>query len=255
MVSVRVWPGRADGRGHLHDCRAGRRPGGAARKLSQHGSRDGAHRRVPQRVDGGTAMNPLSRRTSRRTVLRGAAGAAIALPWLEAFAPRHARAAAVAPKRFIAMFSPNGTLPGQWTPTGGETDFALSPILAPLEPHRADIVVVQGLNQQGGGGDGHQSGIGGMLTGRPLNGGPFAGVGAPPAGWAAGPSVDQRIAEAWAVPTKFRSLELGVQVGTADDFGRMIYRAANQPLPPTDDPAEVYAGVFTDLHTDAAVLA
>ena len=143
----------------------------------------------------------------------------------------------------------------QWTPTGGETDFALSPILAPLEPHRADIVVVQGLYQQGGGGDGHQSGIGGMLTGRPLNGGPFAGVGAPPAGWATGPSVDQRMAEAWAVPTKFRSLELGVQVGAADDCGRMIYRAANQPLPPTDDPAEVYAGVFADLHTDPAALA
>ena len=197
-----------------------------------------------------------SRQTSRRTVLRGAAGAAIALPWLEALAPRRARAAAAAaPKRFIVMFSPNGTLPGQWTPTGGETDFALSPILAPLEPHRADIVVVHGLNQQGGGGDGHQSGIGGMLTGRPLNAGPFAGVGAPPAGWATGPSIDQRVAEAWAAPTKFRSLELGVQVGRADDWGRMIYRAANQPLPPTDDPAEVYAGVFTDLHTDPAALA
>ena len=67
--------------------------------------------------------------------------------------------------------------------------------------------------------------------------------------------VDQRIAEALAAPTPFRSLELGVQVGAADDWGRMIYRAANQPLPPTDDPVAVYNTVFSDLHTDPAVLA
>jgi hypothetical protein len=191
----------------------------------------------------------------RRTILRGAAGAAIALPWLEAFAPRRARAATTAPKRFIVMFSPNGTLPTQWTPTGGETSFTLSPILAPLQPHQGDIVVIQGLYQQGAGGDGHQNGISGMLTGTPLNPGPFAGVGAPPAGWATGPSVDQRMADALAAPTKFRSLELGVQVGAADDWGRMIYRAGNQPLPPTDDPAAVYDNVFSDLHTAPAVLA
>lgn len=194
-------------------------------------------------------------RLPRRTILRGAAGAAIALPWLEAFAPRRARAATAAPKRFIVMFSPNGTLPVQWTPTGGETSFTLSPILAPLAPHQGDIVVIQGLYQQGAGGDGHQNGISGMLTGTPLNPGPFAGVGAPPAGWATGPSVDQRMADALAAPTKFRSLELGVQVGPADDWGRMVYRAANQPLPPTDDPAAVYDGVFSDLHTDPAALA
>ena len=88
-----------------------------------------------------------------------------------------------------------------------------------------------------------------------LNAGPFAGVGAPPAGWPTGASVDQRIAEGLAVPTKLRSLELGVQVGAADNWGRMIYRAANQPLPPDDDPASVYARVFADLHTDPAVLA
>ncbi len=194
-------------------------------------------------------MKPLS----RRTILRGTAGAAIALPFLEAMLPRRARAAAP-PRRFIVMFSPNGTLPS-WAPVGSELSFTLSPILSPLAPHQSDLVIVQGLLQQGGGGDGHQTGIGGMLTGSPLNPGPFAGVGAPPAGWATGPSVDQRVAEALAAPTPFRSLELGVQVGAADDWGRMIYRAANQPLPPTDDPMAVYTTVFSDLHTDAATLA
>jgi hypothetical protein len=192
---------------------------------------------------------------TRRAVLRGAGGIAIGLPWLESLLPRHARADATMPKRFIVMFSPNGTLPTQWSPTGTETSFTMGPILDPLTPYLSDLVVVKGLNQQGGGGDGHQNGIGGMLTGSALNPGPFAGVGAPPAGWAAGPSVDQRVAEGLAVPTKFRSLELGVQVGAADNWGRMVYRAANQPLPPDDDPASVYSTVFTDLHTDPTVLA
>jgi uncharacterized protein DUF1552 len=154
------------------------------------------------------------------------------------------------------MFSPNGTIPSAWAPAAtSETDFTLSPILTPLADHKSDLVIVRGLDQQGGGGDGHQNGIGGMLTGQMLNAGPFAGVGAAPAGWAMGPSVDQRIAEALALTTKLRSLELGVQVGQADNWGRMIYRAANQPLPPDDDPAGVYERVFSDLHTDPAELA
>jgi hypothetical protein len=197
-----------------------------------------------------------SRPISRRAILRGAGGAAIALPWLEAMAPGRAQAATGPVKRFVVMFSADGTIPSAWTPTPGasDTDFTLSPILAPLAPHQADIVVIGGLEQKGGGGDGHQTGMGGMLTGQMLNAGPFAGVGAAPAGWPMGPSVDQRIAESLAVPTKLRSLELGVQVGPADNWGRMIYRAANQPLPPEDDPATVYDRVFADLHTDPAVL-
>jgi hypothetical protein len=108
-------------------------------------------------------------------------------------------------------------LPSLWVPNGGETDFKLSPILSPLAEHRDDLVIIQGVDQQGAGGDGHQIGIGGMLTGAPLNSGPFAGVGAPPAGWASGPSVDQRIAEVLGNDTNLRSLELGVQVGAADN--------------------------------------
>lgn len=194
------------------------------------------------------------KRLSRRAVLRGAAGTAIALPWLQASSPARA-ASGAPPKRFVVMFSPNGTIPWLWPQPGGDADLSRSPILAPLAPHAADLVVVSGLEQKGGGGDGHQNGMGGMLTGRPLNAGPFAGAGAPPAGWSTGPSVDQRIAEALAAPTKLRSLELGVQVGPADNWSRMIYRAANQPLPPDDLPSGIYNRVFADLHTDPAVLA
>jgi hypothetical protein len=194
---------------------------------------------------------------SRRTVLRGAFGAAVGLPWLASLDGRRAGAAATAiPTRFVVMFSPDGTLPPQWTPTGTETDFVLSPILSPLAAHQADLVVVHGVDQRGAGGDGHQTGIGGMLTGQSLNPGPFAGGGgSAPAGWANGQSVDQRIAEVLGTTTSQRSLELGVQVGAADNWGRMCYRAANQPLPPEEDPAQVYANVFADLHADPAALA
>src|SRR6201999_2163080 len=138
----------------------------------------------------------------------------------QAFDPPRAPAQAAAPKRFVVMFSPDGLLPS-WTPTGTETDFTLSTILSPLAPYQGDIVVVRGLYQEGGGGDGHQNGIGGMLTGTTLNAGPFGGTMAAPAGWASGPSVDQRIADVIGQETKLRSLELGVQVGAADNWGRM----------------------------------
>ena len=184
------------------------------------------------------------RRLSRRTLLRGA-GVALALPALESMHPRSARAAVAAPKRFVSMFTANGTLYPKWVPTGTETDFTLSPILAPLEPHHTDLVVVSGLYQQGGGGDGHQNGMGGMLTGQSLNPGPFqGGANSGSAGWANGPSVDQKIASVIGGGTKLRSLELGVQVGSADDWGRMVYQGPNQPLTPEDNPTLAYGRLF-----------
>ena len=216
--------------------------------MSRHGSSG---------LGGGGAAPARALRFSRRAVLRGAFGASIGLPWLASLGARRARAADASPfpTRFVVMFSPNGTLPGAWTPTGTETSFTLSPILQPLAAVQGDLVVVRGVDQQGSGGDGHQNGMGGMLTGQPLNAGPFAGAGSAPAGWPNGPSVDQRVAEVLGTTTKLRSLELGVQVGAADNWGRMVYRAANQPLPPEDDPAQIYANVFADLHADPAMLA
>jgi len=194
----------------------------------------------------GTRPARWSRREFLHTLLAGSVG----LPWLETFAPRTAHAQAIANTRFIAMFSPNGTIYENWLPAGDGDNFTLSPILAPLAPHQSDLVVVAGVDQKGAGGDGHQNGIGGMLTGSPLLPGRFAGVGAPPAGWSEGPSVDQRIAEVIGRATPFRSLELGVRVGAADNWGRMIYRARNRPLPPREDPARTFDDVFGQAALD-----
>jgi len=185
-----------------------------------------------------------SLRGSRRAFLRGSLATVIGLPWLETFSPRVSKAQSELPRRFVAMFSANGTIYDQWVPSGGETDFELSPILTPLGDHRDDLVIVEGLTQKGGGGDGHQNGMGGMLTGAELLPGRFAGQGSAPAGWSEGPSVDQRIAEAIAGPAAFRSLELGVQTGVADNWGRMCYAGRNQPLAPRENPRSVFDDIF-----------
>jgi hypothetical protein len=193
----------------------------------------------------------LSRRAALTTC-----GSLAALPLLDAMLPSRARAdVPVYPRRFVVFFSSCGTIAPNWTPTGGERDFQLSPILAPLEPFRDDIVVIQGVDQQGGGaGVGHQAGMGGMLTGNGLNPGPFS-AGGTSAGWASSLSVDQRIANAIGNDTAFKSVELGVQVGVADNLGRMCYAASNRPLPPEDNPYRAFARVFAPLTTDPAELA
>ena len=112
-----------------------------------------------------------SLRLSRRTLLRGAGGVAIGLPFLEIMMPQgRAYAADALPKRYINFFSPNGTIYPAWVPTAGTspTDFKLSAILAPLAPNQKNIVVLDGLTNTAatkGPGDDHMKGMGAMLTG------------------------------------------------------------------------------------------
>jgi hypothetical protein len=198
----------------------------------------------------------MSRRIlSRRAALSSAMGLA-SVPLLEAMLPRAARAqGSTYPQRFVVFFSSCGTIASNWAPSGGGRDFQLSPILAPLEPFRDDIVVIQGVDQSGGGGVGHQAGIGGMLTGNALNPGPFSEGGGASSGWASSLSVDQRIAEAIGTDTSFKSVELGVQVGAADNLGRMCYAGSDRPIPPEDNPYRAFSRVFADLTGDPAELA
>jgi len=87
---------------------------------------------------------------SRRTLLRGV-GAAVALPWLEAMAAGkpasrpEAATALVKPRRFACLYMPNGTRPDRWTPEGEGTEFRLSPILAPLQTHQSELLVLTQL--------------------------------------------------------------------------------------------------------------
>ena len=56
---------------------------------------------------------------SRRTLLRGAAGGTLALPFLEVMSPRRASAQTAPVRRFIAFFYPCGTDPKKWNPAAG----------------------------------------------------------------------------------------------------------------------------------------
>ena len=198
-------------------------------------------------------------RLSRRAVLRGAGGVAIGLPFLEAmrpFAGRSQAAGAAPPKRFIVFFTPDGNIHENWVPTGTETAFTLSRILAPLEANKQSLVILDGVENQVGGyaarpGDDHMKGMGAMLTGRGLLPGNTQGGAGDPAGLASGISVDQAIANTLSTGTKFRSLELGVQSGSGGTvWGYTAYSGSNQPLPPDNNPASVWNRVFASMGGD-----
>jgi hypothetical protein len=199
---------------------------------------------------------------NRRTFLRGLGGAAISLPFLNAMETQPVIAAGF-PKRLIVFFSANGTIPPNWIPSGAEDSFTLSPILAPLEPHKSDLLILQGIDNEAahhGPGDGHQTGMGCMLTGTELlQGTEFCeGDCSDPAktvGWGGGPSVDQVIAAQVGQETKFSSLEFGVQVQSSSIWSRMSYLAADQPIPPEDDPQAGFDRIFGELGADPFGLA
>ena len=173
----------------------------------------------------------------RRTFLRGAAGATLALPLLEAMDTARAGGGGFA-RRFVVFFTPSGTVPPSWMPG---PDFALSPILQPLQPHRDDIIVLGGIDMKSSGGDrkGHNRGIGALLTGlEPLGGNDGD------TGYANGISVDQRIAEVVGGDTPFGSVELGVRVKSTFPSDRMSYTGPNQPIPPDDDPFAAFERLF-----------
>jgi hypothetical protein len=194
---------------------------------------------------------------SRRALLRGLGGAAFSLPLLHAMQPR-ARADADPPKRFLVMYTPNGTVPDAFWPTGGEHDFELSPILQPLQRHRQDLLVLGGvdmLSALNGPGDAHQKGTGQCLTATELLEGDFPGDAGEQAGWAGGISIDQHVAAGIGQDTALTSLELGVAVQGSDVYSRISYRGAGQPLPPENSPYAAYQRLFGEALQDPAVLA
>ena len=190
----------------------------------------------------------------RRTVLRGL-GTALALPFLEAMMPS-AKAADIAerPKRLSVFYTPNGMTMDAYRPRGAGPDFVLSPTLTPLEPYRADIVVVSGLGhpQAAAMGDrpaGHGRSCPAFLTGvhaRQTEGPDIR----------CGISMDQVFAAHLGDATQIPSLELGIDqaslLGSCDINYSCAYTngiswlSPTVPLPVTANPRDVFERLFGD---------
>ena len=186
-------------------------------------------------------------RLNRRSVLRGAGSIAIALPWLEAMEPARAQAAATTAQRFLAVYTPGGTVLEKWRPTGTETAPVLGSILKPLEPILPKLLIMDGLDMPSAVGEQHQAGIIGWLTGTPQE--------ESTTNYSTGPSLDQAIATLIAGTRAKRSIEIAVRWATGKSHGLVSpINAANfedndqhSPIPPRIDPQQIWQDLFGSI--------
>ncbi len=206
-------------------------------------------------------MKPLP----RRTVLRGAGRVALGLPLLEAMLPRRARAqAAAAPRRIIFAFKANGDeIASRFTATG-ETTFQFGEFLAPLEPYRKDLLILNRLDKRFGqlpGGqvaDNHQQG-GSSLAPWPSGTGSFPIGGAKTTiGYVEGPSVDRvigdRVLEANpGLPYRHLVYRVGDKANNIWNLHSHAGPVGKQsPIAPETDPWAAYTRIFTSFPNDTA---
>jgi hypothetical protein len=194
----------------------------------------------------------------RRRFLQGA-GAAVALPLLDAMTPALAQPAP-APKRITFIYMPNGVAMNfsginYWTPKAKGTDFELSPILAPLKPYRDRLSVISGLAQHQA--DAHDDGANGdhtrstssWLTGVHCKRTEGADV-------ENGISADQIAAQVLGRDTVLPSLELAIDLnflsGQCENSYSCVYlntlawSSPTTPLPTENNPRIVFERLFGD---------
>ena len=182
-------------------------------------------------------MIPISNddRISRRNMLRGA-GVALALPWLDWFAPR-LRAdekKTSPPRRMICLCTPLGLHAANFFPTTAGRDYEITPYLEPLKEYRNDFTVISGLSHPDVGSthDSQYSFLTGAL--HPENRGGFRNS----------ISLDQLAAEHLGDFTRFRTLAL-----SAEGFGLSWTRSG--ALVPSDvSPSTVFARLFLEGRPD-----
>jgi hypothetical protein len=199
----------------------------------------------------------MPRSLTRRQFTRLLAGACTALPLLESL-PARAQEATPAPKRLVLLFNPNGTITDSFWPGAGatETEFSLGPILTPLADFKDRMLLLHGIEisvaEQANVGPGgpHQKGLGGLFTGRELQTGTMADGDGSLAGWANGISVDQEVVQRLNPPTLLPSLELGVRATASDVMGRISYSGPGSPVPPMNDPREVFQRLNSGFSSD-----
>src|SRR5262245_60730239 len=187
----------------------------------------------------------------RRTFLRGALGAAIAMPFMDAMLPALSAQTVKRPFRFGAIYIPNGIYPQQWHPDAAGSNFEFKPIMSPLEPYRSHLVTVSGMKAPDGNPD-----MGGVHMGASaawLNGmGPVTDQ----AKFVvkSKKSIDQYIADKVAEDTPLRSIEVGTEdmgtsAGACDGypcvfFNAISWRDDTSPLPVAINPRVTFERIF-----------
>jgi hypothetical protein len=190
--------------------------------------------------------------SSRRAILRGA-GVVMALPWLEALpawgapatAAGTATKAAAFPKRFAVLFMGNGINGNHWWAKGAGAEMKLSKSLAPLEPLKRKINVINGLFNRPAVGVGiHPGQTGNILSGVPLQHGAVV---------KAGISMDQVLANRLGQETAQPSMVLACEqpmTGYHETNFSMAYSAhiswqsAESPVPNEVYPALAFDSLF-----------
>jgi len=202
------------------------------------------------------SAKPFNPRFTRRGMLASLGAGLAATPLLPLF-ESESKAADGDIARVVLMFSPNGTIRPNWLPSGGTADFTFGPILAPLEPVRDQILVLDGVRYPGGGaGNNHMAGPSKFTSGTGLLAGDeFTGGGDASSGWGGGTSVDQVHAGEVGGETPFASLEFGVRVTGSNPRHRLAYGGPNNPIPPESDPSAMFDRLFSEFGADQAELA
>lgn len=185
---------------------------------------------------------------SRRSLLKAMGVGPALLPMLEGETAAAACNGVAAPKRVFIIVWPNGMFAlngGSWATTGD--NFVLPSHMASLEPHRKDLILLDGLdykflrdspNPNGGETTGHAC-FQGMLTGALYQsfGSSIA------SNIAGGPSIDQYIGNALKAQGYPGLISLNLQV-YSQSTARLSWKAAGQPVIPNYDPFKVFAMLF-----------
>ncbi|MEQ1877470.1 MAG: DUF1552 domain-containing protein [Bdellovibrionia bacterium] len=183
------------------------------------------------------------RRRFLKSLGAGMAGGLVLTPW-DMIAPLRAEAQTPSRKRLLVFHTSNGSVLSNWMSTGTETNFTLSRILKPLEPHKADLLVLKGLKPGPGDHVGHR-GTGCILTGVECNGEKGSSS-------HRNISVDQFIADHFAAQNRFHSLQFCAADSRLDikgwaDYGLMSAKGPNQPVKPELDPVKAFDRVFSGV--------
>lgn len=200
---------------------------------------------------------------NRRHLLKGAAGIGLALPWLEAMGQT---ASATPPRRVVFVFTANGDQIARRLTTKHETNFVFDEFLAPFEPYRQNLLVMEGIDKyhgrlpSGERSDGHEQGGSALAPWRsgagsfPIGGTCDAnGDNCQLIGYVKGPSADKAIGDRVvqdnpSVPQRHLNFRVG---GTNNNIWNQSSHAGpvgtQAPIPPEVNPFTAYTRIFSGL--------